>query len=133
MQEVSQKKDAEIENLRQENLELQTDLKDAEEEISQLKRTHEISQAKFEQSSEFLKLKFEQEREAREKEKRDHEKMLKTIQNSQRESVIGKEEANKQIEEMRAQFTEEFTQQQAAFDKDISKKEKENQVLSENC
>lgn len=59
--------------------------------------------------------------------------MLKTIQNSQRESVIGKEEANKQIEEMRAQFTEEYSQQQALFDADLAKKEKENQVLMENC
>lgn len=68
-----------IENLRQENLELQADLKDAEEEISNIKRQTDINQAKFEQSTEFLRLKFEQEREAREKEKRDHEKMLKTI------------------------------------------------------
>jgi hypothetical protein len=44
---------------------------------------------------------LEQERNQRQEEKRNHDRMLKSIQSSQRESVIGKEEASKQLEDLK--------------------------------
>lgn len=52
-------------------------------------------------------MQLEQERSQRQDDKRNYERMLKSIQNSQRESVIGKEEAAKQLEEVKAEYQQE--------------------------
>jgi len=47
---------------------------------------------------------LDQERNQRQDEKRNHDRMLRSIQSSQRESVIGKEEATKQLDDLKDQF-----------------------------
>lgn len=59
--------------------------------------------------------------------------MLKTIQNSQRESVIGKEEAAKQRDDLQQQFQEQLTEMQKTYDAQLSSKELEKRELAENC
>lgn len=59
--------------------------------------------------------------------------MLRSIQNSTRESVIGKEEANKQQDELRQQFQEECQTMQQQFDIKIAACDKEINQLAKNC
>ena len=65
---------------------------------------------------EFLQVQLEQERVQREDQKRNHEKMLKSLQSSHRESVIGKEEANKQLDQLQEEFRSQYTQLQEQFE-----------------
>jgi len=66
-----------------------------EEENDSLKSKFEKDQAINHQKMEFLQVQLDQERNQRQDEKRNHDRMLRSIQSSQRESVIGKEEATK--------------------------------------
>ena len=61
-------------------------------------------------------MQLEQERNQRQEEKRNHDRMLKSIQSSQRESVIGKEEATKQLDDLKDQFQAECQNMQGSFD-----------------
>ena len=52
------------------------------------------------QKLEFIQLQLDQEHKQREEMKNNHERILKSFQTSQRESVIGKEEAKNQMNEL---------------------------------
>ena len=52
------------------------------------------------QKLEFIQLQLDQEHKQKEEMKNNHERILKSFQTSQRESVIGKEEAKNQMNEL---------------------------------
>jgi len=58
--------------------------------------------------------------------------MIKTIQSSQRESVIGKEEASKQLESLKDQFQREVQQITETFEGQVGDRDKEITQLTEN-
>ena len=47
------------------------------------------------------------ERAKQEDQRKNHDKVMRSVQNSQRESVIGKEEANIQLQELKDKFNSE--------------------------
>lgn len=75
--------------------ELESLLKELAEENDHFKNKCEKDQAIAQQKLEFMQVQLEQEKNQREEVKRNYDRMIKTFQAGQRESVIGKEEASK--------------------------------------
>ena len=96
--------------------ELENILKEVEDENEAMKQKIDKDQAINQQKMEFLQVQLDQERSQRQEEKRNHDRMLKSIQSSQRESVIGKEEATKQLDELKNQFQLELQRCQDQYD-----------------
>lgn len=86
--------------------------KELEEEIDSLKSKYEKDSAISQQKLEFLQVQLDQERAAREEQKKNHERLLSNMNNNARESVIGKEEANKKVDELKEKFAHEYQQLQ---------------------
>lgn len=96
--------------------ELENFLKEVEDENEAMKQKIDKDQAINSQKMEFLQVQLDQERSQRQEEKRNHDRMLKSIQSSQRESVIGKEEATKQLDDLKNQFHLELQRYQDQYD-----------------
>lgn len=58
--------------------------------------------------------------------------MIKTFQVNQRESVIGKEEASKQIEALKENYQNEYRSLQETFEVQIHERDKEITQLTQN-
>ena len=113
--------------------ELEMVLKEVEDENEALKSKFEKDHAITQQKMEFLQVQLDQERGQRQEEKKNHDRMLRSIQSSQRESVIGKEEATKQLDDVKSHYMAEYHTLQQQFDQQVVAKEKEINQLTENC
>ena len=80
--------------------ELEEVIRELEEQNETLKSQTVKDQAVSKQKLEFIQLQLDQEHKQREEMKNNHERILKSFQTSQRESVIGKEEAKNQMNEL---------------------------------
>ena len=78
--------------------------KEVWDENDGFKQKIDKDQAINQQKMEFLQVQLDQERNQRSEEKRNHDRMLRSIQSSQRESVIGREEATKQLDDLKNRF-----------------------------
>ena len=84
------------------------------------------------QKNEFMRLQLEQEQKQKEEMKLNHERILKSFQNSQRESVIGKEEAKNQINELSQAHQDEIQQLSDTYMQQIQERESAISNLTEN-
>ena len=75
-------------------------MKDLEEQNESLKSQAVKDGAVAKQKIEFIRLQLEQEQKQKEEMKLNHERILKSFRDSERQSVIGKEEARSQINEL---------------------------------
>ena len=80
--------------------ELEEIVKDLEEQNESLKSQAVKDGAVSKQKIEFIRLQLEQEQKQKEEMKLNHERILKSFRDSERQSVIGKEEAASQINEI---------------------------------
>lgn len=76
-------------------------IKTLEESFDIAKQKWEKDQAIYKQKQEFLELQLKEERNKNDDQKQTHDTMFRNLQNRERESVIGKEEANKRINDVR--------------------------------
>lgn len=87
------------------------------EEIMELsKQKWEKDQAIFRQKMEFLELQLKEERIKNDEQRQAHDTILRNIQNRERESVIGKEEASKRIQELKEQHTAEYQELERKYE-----------------
>jgi len=75
-------------------------VKEIEAENESLKSQAVKDSAVAKQKIEFMRLQLEQEQKQKEENKLNYDRMLQGYQNNERQSVIGKEEASKQINEL---------------------------------
>ena len=75
-------------------------MKDLEDQNESLKSQAVKDAAVSKQKNEFMRLQLEQEQKQKEEQKLNHERILKSFRDSERASVIGKEEAKNQINEL---------------------------------
>ena len=80
--------------------ELEEIVKELEEQNESLKSQAVKDGAVAKQKNEFMRLQLEQEQKQKEEMKLNHERILKSFQDNARQSVIGKEEAKNQINEL---------------------------------
>jgi hypothetical protein len=129
----NQQKDGELQDSNERITELENFLKEVEDENEAMKQKIDKDMAINQQKMEFLQVQLDQERGQRQDEKKNHDRMLKSIQSSQRESVIGKEEATKQLDDLKNHFQQECHGLQDQYDKQSAVKEKEIHTLTESC
>ena len=90
--------------------ELEEVIRELEEQNETLKSQTVKDQAVSKQKLEFIQLQLDQEHKQKEEMKNNHERILKSFQTSQRESVIGKEEAKNQMNELTQRHQDEIQQ-----------------------
>lgn len=77
--------------------ELELQAKSAEEALDLARQRWDKDQAIARQKQEFMELQLREERQKYEEQRQAHEQIMRNIQNRERESVIGKEEAAKRL------------------------------------
>ena len=87
--------------------ELEAQLKETQDTFEMGKQTWVKEEAVLKQKLEFVQYQLEDEKKKSEENRQAHESMLKSLQSSNRESVIGKEEAQIKINEMEQKFMNE--------------------------
>ena len=112
--------------------ELEEVIRELEEQNESLKSQTVKDQAVAKQKQEFIQLQLEQEQKQKEEMKLNHERILKSFQNSQRESVIGKEEAKNQIAELSQAHQDEVQQLSDTYMQQIQERESAISGLTEN-
>ena len=65
---------------------------------------------------EFLELQLKEERIKNDEQRQAHDQILRNIQNRERESVIGKEEASKRIQELKEMHTNEYQELERKYE-----------------
>ena len=80
--------------------ELEEIVKELEDSNESLKSQAVKDQAVGKQKIEFMRLQLEQEQKQKEEQKLNHERIMKSFRDTERASVIGKEEAKSQINEL---------------------------------
>ena len=80
--------------------ELEEIVKDLEDQNESLKSQAVKDGAVAKQKIEFMRLQLEQEQKQKEEQKLNHERILKSFRDTERQSVIGKEEAKNQLNEL---------------------------------
>jgi len=86
---------------------LESTLKDTKETFEMAKQNWAKEEAVLKQRLEFSQFQLEEEKKKFDENKKSHEAMLKSLQTSNRESVIGREEAQQRINDMEQKFVEE--------------------------
>ena len=92
--------------------ELESSLKDMQENYDVSKQSWDKEKAVLNQRLEFLEYQLDDERKKFEENKNSHESVLKSLQSSNRESVVGREEAQLRINDMEEQFVQERKKQE---------------------
>lgn len=90
--------------------ELEEIVRELEEQNESLKSQGVKDAAVAKQKSEFMRLQLEQEQKQKEEMKLNHERILKSFRDNERQSVIGKEEAKNQINELSQAHQDEIQQ-----------------------
>ena len=80
--------------------ELEEIVKDLEEQTESLKSQAVKDAAVAKQKNEFMRLQLEQEQNQKAEQKLNHERILKSFRDSERQSVMSKEDAKNQINEL---------------------------------
>ena len=96
--------------------ELELLAKGAEEALELSRQRWEKDQAIAKQKQEFLELQLREERTKYEEQRQAHEQIMRNIQNRERESVIGKEEAAKQLQSIKEMHSTEYHEMEAKFE-----------------
>jgi phosphoserine phosphatase len=86
---------------------LEAQLKETQDTFEMGKQAWVKEEAVLKQKLEFVQYQLEDEKKKFEENRQAHESMLKSLQSSNRESVIGKEEAQIKINEMEQKFMNE--------------------------
>jgi hypothetical protein len=87
------------------------------EEVFELsKQKWDKDQAIFRQKMEFLELQLKEERIKNDEQRQAHDQILRNIQSRERESVIGKEEASRRIQEIKEQHTVEYQEMEKKYE-----------------
>ena len=94
---------------------LEAQLKETQDTFVMGKQAWAKEQAVLEQKLEYAQYQLEDEKKKFEENKQNHESMLKSLQSSNREQVIGREEAQIKINEMEQKFMNEGKQQEAQY------------------
>ncbi len=81
--------------------ELESNLKQLQEQFDIAQKKWEKDVAIYKQNKEFMELQVKEEKAKNEEQRQNHEQIMKNLQNTQRESVIGKEESNKRLAEIK--------------------------------
>ena len=87
-----------------------------ESTLDMAKQKWEKDQAIFKQKQEFLELQLREERSNNEQQKSNFETMLRNLQMRERDSVIGKEEASRRIQEIKEQHGQEYHELEGKYD-----------------
>ena len=87
--------------------ELEKSMQEKEEAFEIAHQKWQKEQAVIKQKLEFAQFQLEEEKKKYIDTKKNHEQMLKSLQNTSRESVIGREEAQQRLNEMEQKFIEE--------------------------
>ena len=95
--------------------ELETGLKDTQDAYEMAKQTWAKEQAVLQQKLEFVQYQLNDEKKKFEENKAAHESMLRSLQSTNRESVIGREEAQSKINEMEQKFLQERKKQEETY------------------
>ncbi len=90
--------------------ELEEIVKDLEDQNESMKSQAVKDAAVAKQKNEFMRLQLEQEQKQKEEMKLNHERILKSFRDNERQSVIGKEEAKNQINELSQAHQDEIQQ-----------------------
>lgn len=80
------------------------------------KQKWEKDQAIYRQKMEFLELQLREERAKNDDQRSTHDQILRNIHARERESVIGKEEAGRRIQEIKEQHTLEYQELEKKYD-----------------
>lgn len=113
---MKQSKDDEL-TLRNERIQdLDQKVKAQEETFDMAKQRWEKDQAIAKQKQEFLELQLKEERVKNEEQKQAHDQILRNIQSRERESVIGKEEAAKRLQEIKEMQSVEYQELEKKYD-----------------
>ena len=103
-------------NLNEERMSvLEGQLKETQDTFEMGKQTWQKEEAVLKQKLEFVQYQLEDEKKKFEENRQAHESMLKSLQSSSRESVIGKEEAQIKINEMEQKFMNERKVQEEQY------------------
>ena len=94
---------------------LEGQLKETQDTFEMGKQTWQKEEAVLKQKLEFVQYQLEDEKKKFEENRQAHESMLKSLQSSSRESVIGKEEAQIKINEMEQKFMNERKVQEEQY------------------
>jgi hypothetical protein len=78
-----------------------------------------------------MQVQVEQEKNQREEVRRNYERMIKTFQAGSRESVIGKEEAQKHLESIKEKFQNDYRSLQESFEIKLDERDKEITQLTQ--
>ncbi len=111
---VSQEEEQVFKSERIRELELQA--RGAEEALDLARQRWEKDQAIAKQKQEFMELQLREERQKYEEQRQAHEQIMRNIQNRERESVIGKEEAAKQLACIKEMHSTEYHEMEAKFE-----------------
>jgi hypothetical protein len=95
---------------------LEYKLKQIEDQWEISKQKWEKDQAIFKQKQEFSEFQLSEERRKNDEQKTSHENILRNIQYKERESVVGKEEASKRMQDVKDKHSEEYQELEAKFD-----------------
>lgn len=95
--------------------ELEQQLKDTQESYEMSKQSWDKDKAVLNQKLEFVNFQLEDEKKKFEESRCAHESMLKSLQSTSRESVIGREEAQTKINQMEEQFVQERRKQEEQY------------------
>ena len=97
-------------------VELEQKTKLAEETYDMAKQRWEKDQAIYKQKQEFLELQLKEERNKNEEQKATHDQMMRNLQMRERDSVIGKEESSRRIQEIKEAHAQEYQELEAKYD-----------------
>ena len=95
--------------------EVESQLKDTQETFEMAKQKWIKEEAVLKQRVEFVQYQLEEEKKKSDEQKQAHDSMLKSLQSSNRESVIGREEAQTKINEMEQKFMNERKKQEEQY------------------
>jgi len=90
-------------------------LKETQETFEMGKQTWHKEEAVLRQKLEFIQYQLEDEKKKFEENKLNHENMLKTMHSTNRESVVGREQAQQTINEMEQKFLTERRKQEEQY------------------
>ena len=96
--------------------ELESKNRQLEETFDIAKQKWEKDQAIFKQKQEFLELQLREERTKNEEQKQAHDQMIRNLQSRERDSVIGKEEASRRIQDIKEQHAIEYQELENKYD-----------------
>lgn len=97
-------------------IDLEQKCKGLEENFEMAKQKWEKDLAIAKQKQEFLELQLKEERVKNEEQKAAHDQILRNIQSRERESVIGKEEAARRLQDIKEQHTQEYQELEAKYE-----------------